>query len=121
MKIESLMQRAWNLSFKFLLLFLLVFVATAYAYAGTVRGKLERRDAYGRNYVAAHVAVTLYNKQVGRSSPAYTGNDGMYYLYNVPPGSYYLEIWVYPDREPLRYIIQVYNQSLTDIPPIVIP
>lgn len=121
MKAKSLRQRAWNLSFKFLLISLIIFATTAYAYAGTVRGRLERRDAYGRAYPAAHVGVTLYNDQMGRSSVAYTGGDGMYYLYEVPPGYYYLEIWVYPNREPLRFVIQVSNQSVTDIAPIAIP
>jgi hypothetical protein len=116
MKAKSLKLRAWNLGVKSLLLCLIVFVFTAYAYAGTVRGKLERRG-----YAAEHVGVTLYNQREGRSSYAYTGSDGMYYLYNVPPGTYYLEIWIQPDREPLRYEVQVYSQPLTDIAPIVIP
>lgn len=95
--------------------------ATASCYAGTLRGRLDRRDSYGRNIPAAYVHVTLYSQQQGRSSPAYTGVDGMYYLYNVPPGSYTLEVWVYPNRPPLTYGIQVYNQPYTDIPPILIP
>lgn len=121
MKTGALMQRAKNLSVKFVLLSLLVFATTAYAYAGTVRGRLDRRDAQGRDYPAASVGVTLTNDRGVRSSPAYTGSDGMYYLYNVPPGTYLLEIWVHPNRDPIRYTVQVSNQSLTDIPVIVIP
>jgi hypothetical protein len=121
MKAGSLRQRAWHSSLKILLLSLVVFIATASVYAGTVRGRLDRRDAYGRVYPAAYVVVTLYNQQIGRSSPVYSGNDGMYYLYNVPPGPYLLEIWIYPNQEPLRYGIQVYDQPLTDIAPILLP
>lgn len=118
---ESLKRRAFNPLAKLLLVSLIVFVASAHVYAGTVRGRLERRDGYGRNYMAGGVGVTLYSQQQGRSAPAYTGNDGMYYLYNVPPGKYYLEVWAYQNREPLRYEIYVDNRSLFDINPILIP
>ena len=94
---------------------------SASTYAGTVRGRLDRRDGYGRIYPAVYVRVTLYNDRVGRSAPAYSGTDGMYYLYNVPPGSYLLEIWPYPNQPPIVYTIYVSDQALTDIAPIVIP
>jgi hypothetical protein len=51
----------------------------------------------------------------------YTGEDGMYYLYNVPPGFYYLEVWIQPGRQPLVYEVQVGNGSFSDIPPIILP
>ena len=92
------------------------FVFTASVQAATVRGRLENRN----RYPAAYVAVTLYNQQMGRSSAAYTGADGMYYLYNVPPGDYYLEVWIYPGQPPLTYSIRV-NDPGTDIPPIQLP
>ena len=113
-------KRAKKLVTSTLVVAFLTLGATASCYAGTVRGRIERRDAYGRTFAAAYVQVTLYSQQQGRSSPAYTGVDGMYYLYNVPSGSYTLEVWVSPDR-PLTYGIQVYNQPYTDIPPILIP
>jgi len=103
-----------------LLLFLVVLGAQASAYAGTVRGMLFRRDGYGRSYAAPYVGVSLYNQQIGRSSLAYTGSDGMYYLYNVPPGKYNLEIWLTPNR-PISYTINVTNGAYTDIAPIEIP
>ncbi len=121
MKAKSLKQRAWNAGSKFLLLFLIVCAATASAAAATVRGRLDRRDAYGNIYRAAYVGVTLNNQYVGRSSMTYTGEDGMYYLYNVPPGSYYLEVWIQPGRQPLVYQVQVGNAPFSDIPPILLP
>lgn len=92
------------------------------AQAGTVRGRLFR-VAYGRQYPAPYVAVTLVNPQMGRSKPAYTGTDGMYYLFNVPPGVYQLEIWWSrdPSQAPYRYNISVNAGPYTDIAPIQIP
>jgi hypothetical protein len=102
-------------------LMLVVFMLSAFTYASTVRGRLDRRDNYGRMYPAVYVPVTLYQQGRGRSAPAYTGSDGMYYLYNVPPGTYSLEIWAYPNQRPIVYTIYVYDQPLTDIAPIQIP
>ena len=98
----------------------LVFVGTTSAQGATVRGRLDRRDGYGRLYPASYVSVTLNNPKIGRSSPAYTGADGMYYLYNVPPGDYQLEVWAYPGKPPLTFNIRVYDRPYTDINPILI-
>jgi len=62
--------------------------------------------------------VTLFNQSIGRSTPAYAGPDGMYYLYNVPPGFYYLEVWVTPNT-PIVYQVQVFD-PLTDLPQIIV-
>lgn len=105
--------------------FLLLLCCTAAALpsqAGTVRGRLFR-VAYGRQYPAAYVAVTLVNPQMGRSRPAYTDTSGMYYLLNVPPGVYQLEIWWSrePNQAPYRFNISVNTGPYTDIAPIQIP
>lgn len=107
-----------------LLLFVITLFAiiiTGSAYAGTVRGRLDRQGPYGI-YPVSYMAVTLYSSTSGRTSPAYTGANGMYYLYNIPYGGYALEIWVngfsYP---PITYRISVFNQPYTDIKPILIP
>lgn len=99
---------------------LLTFVGTASAQGATVRGRLDRRDGQGRLYPATYVSVTLNSPKMGRSSQAYTGADGMYYLYNVPPGDYQLEVWAYPGRAPITYNIRVYDRPYTDIYPILI-
>jgi hypothetical protein len=103
--------------------FFLVLMLSPLTLAGsaTVRGRLDRRDMYGRSYPAAYVRVTLYNPHLGRSAPAVTGTDGMYYFYNIPAGGYYLEVWVYPDRPPLSFNISVAERPYVDIPPILIP
>jgi len=96
----------------------LVFVSlcTGSVAAATIRGRL----VHANGYAAAGVMVTVVNQQAGRSAPAYAGPDGIYYLYNVPPGSYYLEVWITPGGKPLVYPIQVVNPA-TDIAQIGIP
>jgi hypothetical protein len=93
---------------------LLVVVAQA-AGAATVRGRLIHA---GNSYPAAGLAVTVYNQGLGRSSPAYSGADGMYYLYNIPPGYYYLEVWI--GAQPMVYQVQVI-EPYVDIPQIIVP
>jgi hypothetical protein len=101
---------------RFLACLAFVVLTTGLASAATVRGRL----IHANGYFAAGVAVTVFNPQLGRSSPAYTGPDGMYYLYNVPPGYYNLEIWINPGGAPIVYQIQV-GEPYTDIPQIGVP
>jgi hypothetical protein len=98
---------------------LFVVLTTGLASAATVRGRLVHA---GNGHPAAGIAVTVYNQKLGRSSPAHTGPDGMYYLYNVLAGSYYLEVWVdpRPGAKPVVYPIQI-GEPYTDIPQIVVP
>jgi hypothetical protein len=64
--------------------------------------------------------VFLYDPKSGqRSPPVYTGSDGMYYFYHLPPGDYILEIWAYGKL--LTQSIRVSDQPATTIPPIPIP
>jgi len=104
----------------FLALALLLF--TAAGSAATVRGRLDRVLPNGAKTPASGVKVTIYNKAIGRSSPSYAGPDGMYSLFNLPAGSYYLEVWISPDPRirPTVYPITVV-EPYTDIPPIVVP
>lgn len=103
---------------------LLALTLATSAEAGTVRGRLVRQ---GNQYPAQGVPVTVFQKpsgpfpSLGRSSFTYSGRDGMYYLYNIPPGYYTLELWVYPNRPPWIYNILVYNLPYTDIGVIFIP
>jgi len=95
-------------------------LVAAAATAGTVRGQLLRVAPNGYRYPAPGLAVTVFRQDMGRSGAAYTGYDGMYYLNNIPPGYYVLEIWN-GGRVIAWYTIVVYNQPLTDIAPIVVP
>lgn len=93
-----------------------LFATTVLADAATIRGRLIHQNGYP----AGGLAVTVYNSSTGRSSPAYTGTDGMYYIYNVPAGPYYLEVWIYPGRPPVVYQVQI-GEPYTDLPQVGVP
>ena len=97
-------------------------VAAANSFAGNVRGLLLRQGPQG-TYPAGGIAVTVYTPQMGRSRPGYSGSDGMYYLYNIPAGTYYMEIWAYGHgNRPLVFQILVSDQQqFTDIAPVTVP
>jgi hypothetical protein len=86
------------------------------AQAATIRGRIVHQNGYP----AVGYTVTVSNPQLGRSNPARTGGDGMYYFFNIPPGFYYLEVWVNPGGAPLVFQIQVSDPN-TDIPQVVVP
>jgi len=103
-------------------LFALVFVLVlaAFADAGTLRGRLVHRSREG-DYPAKGIPVTVFRSDTGKSLPAYSGTDGMYYLYNLPTGCYTLQVWLYPNSSPLTFTITVDDESFTDIAPIIVP
>jgi hypothetical protein len=105
-----------------LVLLVALLVLSSAAAAVTVRGRLDRVYPNGARYPATGVAVTLYSQRSGRSNPAYAGPDGLYYIYNVPAGAYYLEVWTSrdPNVPPTVYPIYV-REPYTDIPPIIAP
>lgn len=107
---------------KLVLCCLLVVVVAHTAAAATIRGRLDRVAPNGYRYPASAVAVTAQSPYVGRSNPAFSAQDGMYYLYNVPAGYYTLEVWWSRDPRvpPAVYQIQVV-EPLTDLAPIVVP
>ena len=93
---------------------LLAIAGVSQAAAATVRGKLQRGNA-----PASGVEVTLLNPQKVRTSPVYSGANGMYYIPNVKAGSYTLEVWSTP-RKPLTFSIQV-REPESDINPVKLP
>jgi hypothetical protein len=84
--------------------------------AATVRGKVVHDK--DKN-AAAGYRVTVANEK-GRTSPARVGPDGMYYIYNVSPGEYQLEIWVPNAAAPAVFKIQVV-EPYTDVPQLAVP
>ena len=81
----------------------------------TVRGQL----LHNGQFPAAGIQVTIYSQAFGRSSPSMTGNDGMYYFYNVPFGSYYLEVWI--SNPPQAYPVQITGYPFHDLPRLPVP
>ena len=97
-------------------IFILTIFISSVCYAGTVRGTLFGVDHYGRNYPAQRIPVTVLSSNIGRSGAAYTDYQGRYYINNVPPGNYILEIWVNPNN-PRTINISVFNQPYTNVKP----
>jgi hypothetical protein len=104
------------------LVFCFTVLAAAESFAGNVRGLLLRQGPRGSHPVAG-IAVTVYHQQMGRSQPGYSGSDGMFYLYNIPAGQYYLEIWANgTGNRPLVFQILVNDQQqFTDVAPVTVP
>jgi hypothetical protein len=86
----------------------------------TVRGRLYRRGPRGEYYPAPSIGVRLTHSYHGASSMSYTDNQGMYYLTNVPPGDFVLEVWLSKDNV-MRFTIRALPQPFTDIAPIQVP
>jgi|RhiMethySRZTD1v2_1073278.scaffolds.fasta_scaffold27526_3 hypothetical protein len=97
-------------------------VMAAESSVGNVRGLLLRRGPNG-NHPVAGIAVTVYAQHMGRSRAVYSGSDGMYYLYNIPGGAYYLEVWAHGYGNP-PIVFQIFvndRQQFTDIAPVTVP
>jgi hypothetical protein len=92
-----------------------VAIASVAAHAASVRGQLVRENGQ----LAAGVTVTISDDKNYRSAPAVAGSDGMYYLYNIPAGQYYLEVWVNP-KTPKKYQVTV-KEPNTDMPRVTLP
>ena len=88
----------------------------------TVRGQLLwngwNQFSVPQSYAAPGVQVTLFSQAGGRSWPSVTGNDGMYYFYNIPLGDYYLEIWI--SKPPKTYPFRIAGFPNHDLPRISI-
>jgi hypothetical protein len=91
-------------------------LVAAAAHAATIRGKLVHKN----NQPATGYEVTISNGQAGRSTPARAGADGMYYIYNIAPGAYDLEVWVPGAKAPAVYRINVVEPN-TDVPQLSVP
>jgi len=102
-----------------IVLFVSLFAASApqsRAQTAVVRGLLESGQT--RKAPAPGITVTLQTKSY--VSPAVTsGKDGLYYIPNVPPGTYTLKVWV-TQKNPLTFTVTV-KAPLTDIPPVIVP
>ncbi len=102
-------------------LLLLIITTASVAFAENVRGRIIRQDYYGYQSPLPNISVTLRSNRYGRSPSVYTNLDGMYYINNIPPGEYLLELWVYPRQNPVtREIFIPPGQYITNLPPYVV-
>jgi len=106
-----------RLGIAFAVMWMAIAMAHAIAAASTVRGQLYRM-VNGKRVGANGIAVRLNHPQHGPSSSVYTNTEGMYFLYNIPPGQYTLEVTIAKNVK--KYQITVENKPYTDIAPIEI-
>jgi len=86
--------------------------------AATLRVHLNRLN-HGRAVPAADVCITVFASNGARSPRACSNSRGIYYLPNILPGNYVLEIWTNPGAPPIRQNIRV-AEPYTDIQPITV-
>lgn len=98
-----------------LILCLAVFLAASHARAATVRGQITHQGGMAARYVSVRVVSSS-----GSASPfSRTGDDGWYYLNNIPAGEYTLEIHAGGER-PITVRVSVHEPT-TDVQAVVIP
>jgi hypothetical protein len=90
-------------------------VPSTAAHAASIRGQLLHKNGLP----AGDVTVTISDHKNYRSAPASAGSNGMYYLYNIPAGQYYLEVWVNP-KTPQVYQVTIAEPN-TDMPRVTVP
>ncbi|HTV14624.1 MAG TPA: carboxypeptidase regulatory-like domain-containing protein [Acidobacteriaceae bacterium] len=87
-------------------------------YGATVQGQLT--CSAGKS-PAVGIAVTVKSAATGRSAPAFSGGDGMYYL-NLKAGAYTLEIWLSKSATaPTQTHEITVREPSTDVERIVLP
>lgn len=114
MRAKLLGSKSVYLAIPYLLALCVLIFDQSTSFAAMVRGRLQRGM-----YPAPFVTVTLLSQNLGRSAPAVTSPDGMYYFYNVPAGPYILELWL-GGPSPATYPIPQVREPYTDILPIQI-
>jgi hypothetical protein len=99
-------------------------VFTTTVYSEVVRGRIVRNSPMGVYSVSA-IPVTIRAANNVRTTPAFSGPDGMYYFNGVLPGVYFLELWVWGfNSQPVIYQIQVNYTTpyrIFDVSPITLP
>jgi|SRR5215831_15990767 len=92
---------------------LLTMCVASIGQAATVRGLVLRRGN------PAPFATIVLVGRLGRSAPATTGADGMYYFVNVPADCYTLEVWLGTAQQATAsFPNSCVTEPHTDIPPV---
>ena len=102
-----------------IILALIVVLAAAIAFGQSDLGSIAGfvKDPSGSTVPNAKVTV---RNQSGLERTANTNESGYFIITNIPAGTYYLELWIYPGGNPVVYPITV-GEPYTDIPQIPVP
>ena len=111
---SSVRRRPWRLMRAIVVA--LALLAGTSALATTVRGRVH----FPNGAYASGVEVRIVGSSRAILGSAYSGQDGMYYLYDIPPGKYTLEILL-RNKNVLRFSITVSNDMFSDVAPVALP
>ena len=96
----------------------LLLAAASNAFATDLRGRVDGRNAYSPTpYPIGGTPLELYREDRGRlirQGATFTAPDGMYYFRGVTPGRYVLQV------QGGSYPLQVRDQFVQDVPPVVL-
>ena len=101
-------------------MFFVVLAWCCNAAAENLRGRVDRPGTYGPVPVVG-LPVIAISRDYDFERQAITGRDGMYYIYNVPPGDYVLEV-LGPTGN-LLSDLEVFvapGRYMTDVPPVLL-
>ena len=103
------------LTLRRLVLCLAILLAASQGKAATVRGQVTHQGGMAARYVS----VRVVSSSGSASSFSRTGDDGWFYLTNIPAGEYTLEVHSGGDR-PVTVQVSVHEPT-TDVATVVIP
>ena len=89
-----------------------LFISTMAQAATTVRGRVLAVD--GTPYPSA--AVTLQTSSGAKLPTVYTGGDGMFYVPNVAPGAYKMNVRT--SRSEASFSVNAQSQAYSDVAPV---
>lgn len=96
---------------------LLAAMSAGMACAATVRGRLQK----GNNGVSG-IAVSLVGGPNNvTTTRVYSDGNGMYYVPNVKPGTYTLQIWASSNGKPFTFTNIKVVEPVTNVNPVKIP
>lgn len=100
----------------------LCFTGLLSAHAATIGGSVACLAGNGLRSPANLASVTVFRADIGRSNPSMVMPDGSFFLYNIPPGAYVLEIWskINPGLPPRIFQVLI-QEPVTKLPEINMP
>ena len=102
-----------------MVILILVIYSPQEALATDIRGRIDGQHAYSPYpFPVSGARIDLLRWTGGNWVPLYTtfsGPDGMYYIRNIPPGAFYLQV-----NGMNHYSVTVFDMPLQDIPAILI-
>jgi len=96
-----------------------LWIGGLFAHAATVQGIAVCAN---QNTPAYNAAISVFRADIGQSNLAAVGENGVFYLYNIPAGIYVMQVWSRsnPSLAPLLFTVSVF-EPLTSLPVLRLP